>query len=131
MKEIKVYNAIHQLKERGFKKDSVAKQLDINWRTVDRYWDMTVDEYESQAWQLKRGSQLDDYQEQILLWLRQYPSMTAAQVSDWLKEHYMMMREQRDPDFLSGHCDCIGESDFNVNWCPDELFGQGFVIISV
>ncbi len=40
---------------------------------------------------------------------------------------YMMMREQRDPDFLSGHCDCIGESDFNVNWCPDELFGQGFV----
>ena len=20
---------------------------------------------------------------------------------------YMMMREQRDPDFLSGHCDCI------------------------
>lgn len=40
---------------------------------------------------------------------------------------YMMMREQRDPDFLSGHCDCIGESDFNVNWCPDEFFGQGFV----
>ena len=40
---------------------------------------------------------------------------------------YMMMREQRDPDFLSGHCDCIGESDFNVNWCPDKLFGQGFV----
>ena len=39
----------------------------------------------------------------------------------------MMMREQRDPDFLSGHCDCIGESDFNVNWCPDELFGQDFV----
>ena len=42
MKEIKVYNAIHQLKERGFKKDSVAKQLSINWRTVDRYWNMTV-----------------------------------------------------------------------------------------
>ena len=40
---------------------------------------------------------------------------------------YMMMREQRDPDFLSDHCDCIGESDFNVNWCPDELFGQGFI----
>ena len=88
MKEIKVYNAIHQLKERGFKKDSVAKQLDINWRTVDRYWDMTIEEYESQARQLKRGSQLDDYKDQILLWLRQYPAMTAAQVGDWLKEHY-------------------------------------------
>ena len=40
---------------------------------------------------------------------------------------YMMMREERDPDFLSAHCDCVGESDFNVNWCPDELFGQSFV----
>ena len=95
MKEIKVYNAIHQLKERGFKKDSVAKQLDINWRTVDRYWDMTIEEYESQARQLKRGSQLDDYKDQILLWLRQYPAMTAAQVGDWLKEHYKAAFKER------------------------------------
>jgi len=40
---------------------------------------------------------------------------------------YITMREQRDPNFLSSHCDCIGESDFNVNWNPDELFGQDFV----
>lgn len=47
MKEIKVYNATHQLKKRGFKKDSVAKQLNINWRTVDQYWDMIIEKYES------------------------------------------------------------------------------------
>lgn len=35
MKGYTVYNAIHQLKDRGFKKDSVAKQPNINWRTVD------------------------------------------------------------------------------------------------
>ena len=40
---------------------------------------------------------------------------------------YFTLRMQKDENFLSGHCDCIGESDFNVNWCPDELFGQGFV----
>jgi hypothetical protein len=40
---------------------------------------------------------------------------------------YMIMRQERDPDFLSGHCTCIGESDFNIHWCPDELFGQRFV----
>lgn len=40
---------------------------------------------------------------------------------------YMIMRQERDPDFLSERCTCIGESDFNVNWCPDELFGQSFV----
>jgi transposase len=88
MKEYKVYNAIQQLKERGFRKDSVAKQLNINWRTVDRYWDMTADEYEAQTQRLKRGSRLDDYQNQVLIWLRQYPSMTASQVCDWLKENY-------------------------------------------
>ena len=95
MKEIKVYNAIHQLKERGFKKDSVAKQLNINWRTVDRYWNMTVAEYESQSQSLKRTSQLDEYRNQILLWLRKYPSMTAAQVCDWLKEHYKVPFKER------------------------------------
>lgn len=95
MKEIKVYNAIHQLKERGFKKDSVAKQLKINWRTVDRYWDMTVAEYESQSQSLKRASQMDDYKTQILLWLRKYPTMTSAQVCDWLKEHYKVSFKER------------------------------------
>ena len=27
---------------------------------------------------------------------------------------YMTIRDQNDPNFLSGHCDCIGESEFNV-----------------
>ena len=40
---------------------------------------------------------------------------------------YMTIRDQNDPNFLTGHCDCIGESDFNQSWYPDELFGQDFV----
>ena len=40
---------------------------------------------------------------------------------------YMMLRDQNDPNFLTGHCDCIGESDFNQSWYPGELFGQDFV----
>ena len=88
MKEFRVYNSIQQLKERGFKKAAVAAQLNINRRTVDRYWTMTVDEYESQAQSVKRACLLDAYRNQILLWLRQYPSMTSSQVCDWLKEHY-------------------------------------------
>ena len=46
MKGYSVYNAIQQLKERGFKKASVARQLNLNRRTVIRYWDMSVEEYE-------------------------------------------------------------------------------------
>ena len=38
MKGYSVYRTIQQLKARGFRKDAVAKNLGINWRTVDRYW---------------------------------------------------------------------------------------------
>lgn len=95
MKELRVYNSIHQLKERGFKRASVASQLHINRRTVDRYWDMTPDEYEAHVHSLKRASMLDIYQDQILMWLRQYPTMTSSQICDWLKEHYKANFKER------------------------------------
>ena len=88
MKGYRVYNSIKQLKDMGFKRAAVAAQLQINRRTVDRYWAMTADEYEAQQQTLKRGSSLDDYRDQILYWLRAYPTLSAAQVCDWLKEHY-------------------------------------------
>ena len=87
MKGYRVYNSIKQLKDMGFKRAAVAAQLQINRRTVDRYWTMTADEYEIQQQALKRGSSLDDYRDQILYWLRAYPMLSAAQVCDWLKEH--------------------------------------------
>ena len=40
---------------------------------------------------------------------------------------YMMLRKQRDPDFLSGHCNFMGESDFNLSWYSEELFGKDFI----
>ncbi len=88
MKGYRVYNSIQQLKERGFKKATVAAQLNINRRTVNKYWDMAVDEYEALTQSLRRTKFLDDYQTKILHWLRQYPTMSSSQVCDWLKEHY-------------------------------------------
>jgi len=46
MKEYKVSKEIKQLKEKRFRKNSVANQLGANWRTIDRYWDMGIEEYE-------------------------------------------------------------------------------------
>lgn len=88
MKGYRVYSVIHQLKERGFKKASVAKQLNINRRTVNRYWNMTVDEYEASLSVVSRSSQLDEYRNTIVGWLSSYPTTSASQVCDWLKEHY-------------------------------------------
>lgn len=95
MKGYSVYNAIQQLKNRGFKKDAVAKQLGINWRTVDRYWDMSVDEYEDKHLGLCREKALDGHRDQIVTWLTTYPTLTAAQVCDWLKEYYQESFSER------------------------------------
>lgn len=49
---------------------------------------MELEDYESNADRIRRINQLDEYEETILLWLKDYPTMSAAQVCDWLKEHY-------------------------------------------
>lgn len=95
MKGYSVYSKIHQLKERGFRKDTVAKTLGVNWRTVDRYWSMTVDEYESNVAMVCKAKLLDDYRDTIISWLRDYPTLSAAQVCDWLKEHYSEIFSER------------------------------------
>ena len=88
MKGYSVYNSIQQLKEQGFKKATVARKLEINRRTVDRYWDMSVDEYQEMHCNVRRKQTLDDYKNTILGWIHNYPGISAAQVCDWLKENY-------------------------------------------
>lgn len=88
MKGFRMYHQIQQLKELGFKKASVAKQLRINRETVSRYWNMTVDDFEIEFSRVKKLSALSERQDIIIKWLSEYPTMTAAQVCDWLKEHY-------------------------------------------
>ena len=88
MKGYCVYSQIQQLKEKGFKKNTVAKMLGINRRTVNRYWNMLADDYEINATNICRETALSEHETTILKWLRDYPSMSAAQVCDWLKEYY-------------------------------------------
>ena len=33
---------------------------------------------------------------------------------------YLTIRQSRDADFLSGHCDAIADSDFFFTWIPEE-----------
>ena len=66
MKGYSVYSQIQQLKEQGFRKDAVARNLGINWRTVNRYWDMTVDEYEASLSGVCQVQLLDEYRDTII-----------------------------------------------------------------
>lgn len=95
MKGYTVYNAIKQLKEQGFKKAAVARQLSINRRTVDRYWDMTVDDYQSMHSEVRKSQYLDEYRDTIIGWIEDYPDISASQICDWLKENYEVDFKER------------------------------------
>ena len=88
MKGYNVYSKIQQLRAVGFSQRQVARRLGINRKTVKRYWEMPVDEYEEMSQGIYRMQALDKYAKQVVRWLREFPDMTAAQVWDWLKEHY-------------------------------------------
>ncbi len=90
-----MYIQVQELKTLGFSRRKTAKVLAINRTTVCRYWDMTPDEYTALAEQIKKQSLLVKYQPVILAWLHRYPSMTSAQVHDWLREHYDLSVSER------------------------------------
>ncbi len=95
MKGYCVYNKIQQLKAMGFKCAAAAKRLNIDRRTAGHYWNMSVDEYEAYLDRQRRESSLDHYKQTIIAWLREHPTLSAAQVCDWLKEHYNAKYSER------------------------------------
>jgi len=83
-----MYIQIQELKALGFSKRKTAKVLSVSRDTVSNYWDKTDEEYTAMAEKVKKHCSLVKYEQVILVWLHRYPSMTAAQVYDWLLEHY-------------------------------------------
>lgn len=80
---------IQQLKQSGLNKSQVARHLNLNWKTVDKYWGMDADGFAQTVDQAgNRRRRLDKYEGVISAWLRKFPDMTAAQVEDWLEETY-------------------------------------------
>lgn len=82
-----MYSRIQQEKEQGFSKEAVARHLSLSWRTVNRYWDMTVETYNTLQ---KKNHQrvLDKHETAIVDWLERFPDLSSAQVQDWIHEHY-------------------------------------------
>ncbi len=95
MKGYTVYSRIQQMRQAGFSQRQVARRLDINRKTVKRYWEMPLEEYEKMNLGICRMQALDKYEKQIVRWLLEFPTLTAAQVSDWLKEQYRAEGSER------------------------------------
>jgi len=82
-----MYEQIHRLKNRGYSKRRAARELDVSRDTVDKYWEMSEDEYAAYKIETKtRTKLLDPYREYIKEQLRQYPEITGGIIHDHLIE---------------------------------------------
>lgn len=90
-----MYSKIKELQEKGFSIRKTAKHLGISRETVTKYRNMTIEEYMELAETIGKLSSLDEYKPVILKWLHDYPSMSSAQVYDWLLEHYNLNISER------------------------------------
>ncbi|MFL0246232.1 hypothetical protein [Candidatus Clostridium stratigraminis] len=89
MKGWKVFAEIKELKRKGLNKAQVERAMNINYKTVTKYWDMTPEEYSKLIEESKsRAKKIDKYRNDILSWIREFNDISTAQISDWLKEKY-------------------------------------------
>ena len=84
-----MYHEIHRLNRLGFSKARIARFLVMDARTVTRYLKMDEQKYEQFLLRsTSRQKVLDSYEAFVLENLTQYPDTSAAQIYDWLKEHF-------------------------------------------
>jgi hypothetical protein len=58
-------------------------------KTVNKYWNVDAEGFaEVRQKGRTRNKKLRGYEETVLGWLQQFPEISAAQVTDWLEEHY-------------------------------------------
>lgn len=85
-----MYQQIHQLSAQGYSRVKISEITGLNRRTVSKYLSMTEKEFESFQDRLAaRKKQLLPYEEFVKSKLGVYPDTSAAQMHDWLKEHFI------------------------------------------
>lgn len=88
-KKLMTYHIVHQLSREGFSVLAICKHLVMDWRTVRKYLAMTEAEYEQfLEKQGERKRELEPFDAFVKSRLAKYPETSAAQMHDWLKEHY-------------------------------------------
>lgn len=81
------FGKIQEYKRNGLKKSQVARRLEVDYKTILKYWDMSPTEYaEAEQASKKRRKKADEYKDFVVECLTKYPDMSAAQVYDWIKE---------------------------------------------
>lgn len=80
---------IKEQKLMGFKKSQTCRNLDLDYKTIVKYWDMTNEEYMEYVKNSKsRDKRVDKYRDLILGWIKEFKDISTAQIQDWLLERY-------------------------------------------
>jgi transposase len=86
---IEMYAEIQKRKKLGYKKQRAARELNIDSKTVRKYWDMTEEEYINQCVQSKERTKImDPYREFVLDKIKTHGEITSAVIYDKLLEEF-------------------------------------------
>lgn len=87
-----LYTDIHRLYEKKLRISQIARELKISRNTVYKYLDMTFEEAVEEFGPIERKKKLDPYRDWIVNWLQEHPSMSGAQMFDWLLEKFPTLK---------------------------------------
>ena len=83
----KMYVKIKELKEIGFKRNRVANTLKLDPKTVDKYWNMTDEDYAQYITEkAERTKIMNEYHDFVLERLMNYPEISSSIIFDNLRE---------------------------------------------
>lgn len=89
MVKMNIYVQIHQLKRQGFKKLQIAKELNIDVKTVRKYYCMTEKEYSAYLVRCgERSRAMSKYDYFLTEKLQQHPDVSSSLLYDWLREAF-------------------------------------------
>jgi transposase len=84
-----MYHQIHKMDRDGFSLSKISRELVMDRRTVKFYLSMNESQYEQfLCVQTEKKKELGPYEEFVKCKLETYQETSAAQMHDWLKEHY-------------------------------------------
>lgn len=90
MVKTEMYIEIQKRKRMGYSQRAVARELDLDRKTVRRYWEMTEDKYAQCLLDSKQRTKiLDPYKDFILSQIEQYPEITSAIIDAKLRMTYL------------------------------------------
>ena len=83
----KVHIEIPQLKELGFNKSQIARKLEISRPTLNKYYDLSLEEIEAVVQSMNtRAKKADEYHDEILDWLKKHPNILSSVIYDKIEE---------------------------------------------